>query len=83
MKIDVWPIFKLKMSNADLHTTILDDRSSVHQSVGTLLSAILTCQIKKHRNISGRAIKDVRSHDALLCNVIIFVVRTIYVAQCQ
>ena len=51
MKIEVWPIFKLKMSTADFHNTILDDRSSVHQSVGTLLFAKLTCQIKTHRNM--------------------------------
>ena len=47
MKI-VWPEYKIKISTADLHNIILDDRSSV-QSVGTLLSAILKCQIKTHR----------------------------------
>ena len=51
LKVEVWPIFKHTISTADLHNTILDDRSSVHQSVGTLLSAILICQIKTHRNV--------------------------------
>ena len=51
MKIEVWPICNLKNSTADLHATILEDRSSVHQSVDTLLSTILTCQIKTHRNM--------------------------------
>ena len=37
MQIEVWLIFKLKISTADLHNTILDDGSSVHQSVGNLL----------------------------------------------
>ena len=45
MNIEVWPIFKLKMSTADLHNTILDGRSSVNQSVGTLLSAILNIKL--------------------------------------
>ena len=36
IKTEVWPIFKLQMSTADLHNTILDDRNSVHESVGTL-----------------------------------------------
>ena len=51
MKVEVCPIFKLKISTADLHNTILDDRSSVHQSVGTLLSAVLISQIKTRRNM--------------------------------
>ena len=50
MKIEVWPIFKLKISTADLHTTTLEDRSFVHQGVGTLLSTFLKFQIKTHRN---------------------------------
>ena len=50
-KIEVWPIFKLKISTADLHITTLEDRSSVHQGVGTLLSTILKCEIKTHRNM--------------------------------
>ena len=83
MKIEVWLIFKFKISTADLLNTILDDRSSVHQSVGTILSAVLKCQIKTHRNMQGEGTKDVRSHHDLLCNVIICVVRTLYVAQCQ
>ena len=82
MKLEVWPVSKLKISTADLHNTILDDRSSV-QSVGTLFSAILKCQIKTLRYMYGEAIKDVRSHHGLLYNVILFVVRTIYLAQCQ
>ena len=50
MKIEVWPIFKLKIITADLHTTTLEDRSFVHQGVGTLLSTFLKFQIKTHRN---------------------------------
>ena len=40
MNIEVWPRFKLNIITADLHNTILGDRNSVHQSVGTLLSAV-------------------------------------------
>ena len=50
-KIGVWLICKLTISTADRRNTILDDRSSVYQSVGTLLSAVLKCQIKTHRNM--------------------------------
>ena len=50
-KLEDWLMFKLTISTANLHNTILDDRSSVHQSVGTLLSALLKYQIKTHRNI--------------------------------
>ena len=79
MKIELWPRFKLKRSTADRHNPILDDRSSVHQSVGTLLSAVLNCQQKTHRNMQGEAVEYVHSHYDLLCNVIRFVVHTIYV----
>ena len=37
MHIEVWLIFKLKISTADLYKTTLDDVSSVYQSVGNLL----------------------------------------------
>ena len=37
MQVEVSLIFKLKISTADLHNTIIDNGSSVHQSVGNLL----------------------------------------------
>ena len=40
MNIEVWPRFKLNIITADLHNTILGGRNYVHQSVGTLLSAV-------------------------------------------
>ena len=49
-KIEVWPICKLKISTADINNTIIDDIISDNQNVGTVLSAVLKCQIKTHRN---------------------------------